>query len=76
MCSQAEKMRSVTLATLNGKELHEHQRLAARKTYGAFDDFTRAVVLAAEMQAGKSGISLALACEPVSYTHLTLPTKA
>ena len=56
-------MRSVTLATLNGKELHEHQRLAARKTYGAFDDFTRAVVLAAEMQAGKSGISLALACE-------------
>ena len=59
----AERIREVTRSTLNGKELHEHQRLAARKTFDAFDGTTRAVVLAAEMQAGKSGISLALACE-------------
>ena len=61
--TKADKIRAVTQATLNGPELHEHQRLAARKTFDAFDDSTRAVVLAAEMQAGKSGISLALACE-------------
>lgn len=63
MTCKAEKLRALTTATLNGKELHEHQRLAARKTFDAFDSSTRAVVLAAEMQAGKSGISLALACE-------------
>lgn len=63
MAANAGKIRALTNATLNGTELHEHQRLAARKTFDAFDGSTRAVVLAAEMQAGKSGISLALACE-------------
>jgi hypothetical protein len=43
--------------------MHEHQREAAKKTFKAFDGNTRAVVLAAEMQAGKSGISVALACQ-------------
>ncbi len=63
MATTADRMRAITNYTLNGKELHEHQRLAARKTFDAFDGSTRAIVLAAEMQAGKSGISLALACE-------------
>ena len=63
MDSNAERIRGITLATLQSDQLHEHQRLAARKTFDAFTGSTRAVVLAAEMQAGKSGISLALACE-------------
>lgn len=63
MTTKAEKLRTLTKATLNGDDLHEHQRQAARKTFSAFDENTRAIVLAAEMQAGKSGISLALACE-------------
>lgn len=60
---RAEKMRSKVHSTLNADGMHEHQREAARKTFAAFDGGTRAVVLAAEMQAGKSGISVALACQ-------------
>lgn len=63
MNERAEKLRQATKGTLNSSELHDHQREAARKTFEAFDSITRAVVLAAEMQAGKSGISLALCCE-------------
>lgn len=63
MNQKAQTIRQVTLNTLNSSDLHDHQRLAARKTFSAFDKDTRAVVLAAEMQAGKSGISLALSCE-------------
>lgn len=39
----------------------EHQRIAAQKTFSKFKDGSRAVVIAAEMQSGKSGIALALA---------------
>jgi hypothetical protein len=42
--------------------LHQHQIDAAQKTYSAFNNDVRAVVTAAEMQAGKSGIALALCC--------------
>jgi len=42
--------------------LHQHQVDAAQKTYSAFNKDVRAVVTAAEMQAGKSGIALALCC--------------
>lgn len=63
MTTKAQRLRETTLKTLNSSELHDHQRKAARKTFDAFDENTRAVVLAAEMQAGKSGISLALSCE-------------
>jgi len=42
--------------------LHQHQIDAANKTYSAFNNDVRAVVTAAEMQAGKSGIALALCC--------------
>jgi hypothetical protein len=38
----------------------EHQRNAAAKTFAKFSAGSRAVVLAAEMQSGKSGIALAL----------------
>ncbi|WP_019935806.1 DEAD/DEAH box helicase family protein [Oceanimonas smirnovii] len=60
--TRADKMRDKVHDTLNADSMHEHQREAAKKTFNAFDDNTRAVVLAAEMQAGKSGISVALAC--------------
>lgn len=63
MTDKADSLRDITRTTLNSSELHSHQRHAARKTFHAFDAKTRAVVLAAEMQAGKSGISLALSCE-------------
>ncbi|EPT9252299.1 DEAD/DEAH box helicase family protein [Vibrio alginolyticus] len=39
----------------------EHQRMAADKTFAKFKSGSRAVVIAAEMQSGKSGIALALA---------------
>lgn len=40
----------------------EHQRQAAERTFEKLNSGSRAVVLAAEMQSGKSGIALALAC--------------
>lgn len=40
----------------------EHQRSAAIKAAAAINGGARAVVIAAEMQSGKSGIALALAC--------------
>lgn len=40
----------------------EHQRQAAERTFEKLSTGSRAVVLAAEMQSGKSGIALALAC--------------
>lgn len=40
----------------------EHQRSAASKAHAKFAGGSRAVVIAAEMQSGKSGIALALAC--------------
>ena len=47
---------------LQSDELHSHQVKAAEKTFNAFNGKVRAVVTAAEMQAGKSGIALALCC--------------
>ncbi|MEY8199186.1 MAG: DEAD/DEAH box helicase family protein [Colwellia sp.] len=60
---QVENLRNVVRKTLNALDIHDHQRIAAKKTFSGFDDETRSIVLAAEMQAGKSGISLALCCE-------------
>ncbi|MFD1008938.1 DEAD/DEAH box helicase family protein [Oceanisphaera ostreae] len=60
--TQAEKLRQKVLDVLNGNELHDHQRAAADKTFSALNEGARAVVTAAEMQAGKSGIALALCC--------------
>ena len=60
--SSAEKHREIVKKVLNGDALREHQINAAQKTFSAFDQDVRAVVTAAEMQAGKSGIALALCC--------------
>lgn len=40
----------------------EHQRQAASKVHAQFANGSKAVIVAAEMQSGKSGIALALAC--------------
>ena len=63
MPSTVDRLKNVVRKTLNSNDIHDHQRIAARKTFSAFNPNTRAIVLAAEMQAGKSGISLALCCE-------------
>ncbi|OOE59452.1 glutathione synthase [Salinivibrio sp. ML323] len=39
-----------------------HQRKAAQQAFAQFETGSRAVVIAAEMQSGKSGIALALSC--------------
>ncbi|WP_119395068.1 DEAD/DEAH box helicase family protein [Salinibius halmophilus] len=75
--TRADRMRQKVRKVLNGNGMHEHQREAARKTFEAFDSETRAVVLAAEMQAGKSGISLALACnQRLSLSDIAIEDKA
>ncbi|MFL1809274.1 DEAD/DEAH box helicase family protein [Plesiomonas shigelloides] len=45
------------------KHTFEHQRNAAQKAFSKFNAGAKAVVVAAEMQSGKSGIALALACK-------------
>ncbi|MGY8896457.1 MAG: glutathione synthase [Paraglaciecola sp.] len=63
MNEKANKLRDKVRQVLASSDLHEHQRKAAEKTFNAFDGNVRAVVTAAEMQAGKSGVALALACQ-------------
>ena len=63
MPSTVDRLKNVVRKTLNSNDIHDHQIIAARKTFSAFNPNTRAIVLAYEMQAGKSGISLALCCE-------------
>lgn len=58
---QAEKHRQRVHNALT-EHTFEHQRQAAERTFEKLNDGSRAVVLAAEMQSGKSGIALALAC--------------
>tara|TARA_R110000868_G_scaffold315278_4_gene576178 strand:+ start:422 stop:2419 length:1998 start_codon:yes stop_codon:yes gene_type:complete len=62
MSEVANKLRKKVQDVLANPNLHEHQRKAANKTFSALDGDVRAVVTAAEMQAGKSGVALALAC--------------
>lgn len=47
---------------LSEPSVYEHQRNAARNTFQALKGETRAIIMAAEMQAGKSGVALATAC--------------
>ncbi|HCB1508716.1 TPA: DEAD/DEAH box helicase family protein, partial [Citrobacter freundii] len=49
----------------------EHQRNAAEKAFTKLNSGSKAVILAAEMQSGKSGIALALAC----LQRLSLPDE-
>ncbi|MEQ5874955.1 glutathione synthase [Pseudoalteromonas sp. NFXS39] len=60
--NKAEVHRKKVQEILDGNTLHSHQVSAATKTFNAFSNDVRAVVTAAEMQAGKSGIALALCC--------------
>lgn len=58
---QAERHRQRVHDVL-AEHTYEHQRQAAERTFDKLNSGSRAVVLAAEMQSGKSGIALALAC--------------
>ena len=60
--NKSTKLRQLVTAILEGPSLHSHQVNAAQKTFAALEGKVRAVVTAAEMQAGKSGIALALCC--------------
>lgn len=51
------------IAQALAKHTFEHQRNAAEKAFSKFNTGSKAVVVAAEMQSGKSGIALALACK-------------
>ncbi|MDW3640234.1 DEAD/DEAH box helicase family protein [Vibrio sp. 1291-1] len=62
MITKADKLRSMVNTVLESDTLHSHQVDAATKTFNALVGDVRAVVTAAEMQAGKSGIALALCC--------------
>ncbi|WP_193039124.1 DEAD/DEAH box helicase [Pseudoalteromonas nigrifaciens] len=60
--NKADVHRQKVQEILSSNALHGHQVNAATKTFDAFSKDVRAVVTAAEMQAGKSGIALALCC--------------
>lgn len=56
----AQKHRDHIASIINN--LFDHQLLAAQRSHDALSSISRAVVVAAEMQSGKSGIALGLAC--------------
>ena len=62
MKEKADKLRDKVQQVFDSNALHDHQRNAAQKTFSALSGDVRAVVTAAEMQAGKSGVALALCC--------------
>lgn len=61
MKQQANRHR-LKLQQVLDENTFEHQRVAANRTFQHFQDGAKAVIVAAEMQSGKSGIALALAC--------------
>lgn len=61
MKSNAERLRNKVSEILN-KKVFPHQRFAANNTFSALGPDCRCVIMAAEMQSGKSGVALALAC--------------
>ena len=58
--NQAEKHREY-LEKIVSSDTFEHQQHAAQRAFSHFEEGSRAVVITAEMQSGKSGIALALA---------------
>ncbi len=62
MENNAVKHREKIQTLLREPFVYPHQRNAARNTFQALQGSTRAVIMAAEMQAGKSGVALATAC--------------
>jgi hypothetical protein len=71
MSFKATQHRTVIDEMLNANTF-EHQRNAASKAYDNFIKGSRAVVIGAEMQSGKSGIALALS----AYQRLSLSDEA
>ena len=59
--NQAERHRA-RIESVVTEHTYQHQRDAASRTFAKFEDGAKAVVIAAEMQSGKSGVALALAC--------------
>lgn len=59
--NNAEKHREIIKKILSDK-VFPHQRNAAYNTFSALGADCKTVIMAAEMQSGKSGIALALAC--------------
>ncbi len=60
MNNQAEQHRQRIQSMLD-EQTYPHQRDAAQRTFTYFQQGAKAVIIAAEMQSGKSGIALALA---------------
>ncbi|WP_054983657.1 DEAD/DEAH box helicase family protein [Pseudoalteromonas sp. P1-30] len=58
--NQAEKHREY-LEKIVSSDTFEHQQHAAQRAFSHFEEGSRAVVITAEMQSGKSGIALVLA---------------
>lgn len=74
MDSKAQNMRQKVQQILDSNALHSHQINAAQKTFNALSsEQVRAVVTAAEMQAGKSGIALALCCLHFTLSQCPIP---
>ncbi len=61
MNNQVTRHREKVESVLSGNTF-SHQINAAQRAFRHFDNGSRAVVIAAEMQSGKSGIALALSC--------------
>lgn len=59
--NSSNRHRNYVLCTI-AENTFEHQQNAAKKTFAKLISGYKAVVIAAEMQSGKSGIALALAC--------------
>lgn len=61
MNNQAERHRT-RIQTVLSENTYPHQREAAQRTFAHFEQGAKAVIISAEMQSGKSGIALAMAC--------------
>ncbi|KAA8672343.1 DEAD/DEAH box helicase family protein [Vibrio gigantis] len=59
--NNSDKHRKLTEHTISNNT-YPHQRKAAQQAFKQFKAGSRAVVIAAEMQSGKSGVALALSC--------------
>lgn len=59
--NRSEKHRA-RIKNILSEDVFAHQRRAAKNTFNALGPDCRTVIMAAEMQSGKSGIALALAC--------------
>ena len=62
MENNANKHRDKIQTLLSEPSVYKHQRDAAQNTYIALNGSIRAAILAAEMQSGKSGVAMAIAC--------------